>query len=106
LVSSSKSVGPEEEGERERKRSHSRIKENRSAIEKREREKKGRWGERDLVGKEKRTLGFRKYYLVSTDNDTLATYLRPSSIINPTHQSRYSDPTTAATADRDVSLSR
>lgn len=58
-----------------------------------------------MVGKEKRTLRVRKYYLVSTDNDTLASYLRPSSIINPTHQSRYLDPT-AATADRDVSLSR
>ncbi|EZA49183.1 hypothetical protein X777_12592 [Ooceraea biroi] len=60
--------------------------------------------ERDLPGEEKRTLGFREYYLVSMDNDTSASYLRPSSIINPTHQSRYPD-ATAATADRNVSLS-
>lgn len=94
--------GKEKEKERE---AILRVKENRSAIEEGERHEREVDGERDRVGKEKRTLGFRKYYLVSTDNDTLASYLRPSSIINPTHQSRYPDPT-VATADRDVSLSR
>lgn len=48
---------------------------------------------------------FRKYYLVSADNDTSVSFLRPSSIINLTHQSRYPDPM-AATTNRDVSLSR
>lgn len=60
-------------------------------LSRREEEKRKVDGEKDLVRKEKRTLSFRKYYLVSTDNDTLASYLRPSSIINPTHQSRYPD---------------
>lgn len=54
---------------------------------------------------EKRTLSFREYYLVSAGNDTSVSFLWPSSIINLTHQSRYSDPM-VATADRDVSLSR
>lgn len=55
-------------------------------------------------GKENPWL-FRKYYPVSADNDTSVSFLRPSSIINRTHQSRYPDPM-AATTNRDVSLSR
>lgn len=98
--------GPEEEVKRKRKKEKPSSESRKiGVLLKREKDTREVDGERDRVGKEKRTLGFRKYYLVSTDNDTLASYLRPSSIINPTHQSRYPDPT-VATADRDVSLSR
>jgi len=103
-----KNFMPKKEREKESKGREAtpQVMENRSAIEERERrrEGQGKWGEVRLRGEEKRILGFREYYLVSVDNDTSASYLRPSSIINPTHQSRYPDPT-VATADRDVSLS-